>query len=102
MKAATKCMKGLDLTIPCLLDTMSDAYYKSYSGIPAGTTVIDINGNIAYWNPGAPNGCRPPSAEKTIKQLLKNGGGAKPAEWAPHKITRETTTDAPDKKNNQD
>jgi len=84
--AADKCMKGLKLTIPCLLDTMDNAFLKAYGGIPAGTAVIDINGKIAYWNPGAPNGCRPKNAEDALKKLLAAGGAAIPAKWAPIKV----------------
>lgn len=87
--AADKCMKGLKLTIPFLLDTMDNAFLKAYGGIPAGTAVIDINGKIAYWNPGAPNGCKPPEAKVAIDKLLAGGGGAIPEKWSPVKIPQD-------------
>ena len=86
MIAAGKCTKGLKLTIPILLDTMDNAYLKAYGGIPAGTSVIDIDGKVAYWNRGAPTGCRPKNAEAVLKKLLANGGGAIPAKWDPVKV----------------
>jgi len=95
--AADKCMKGLKLTIPFLLDTMDNSFLKAYGGIPAGTAVIDINGKLAYWNPGAPNGCRPKNAEEAVKKLLANGGGAIPAKWAPVKVPPDKARKTPAK-----
>ena len=95
--AADKCMKGLKLSIPFLLDTMDNSFLKAYGGIPAGTAVIDINGKLAYWNPGAPNGCRPPQAKEALDKLLANGGGAIPAKWAPVKIPSDKPAKKPAK-----
>ena len=86
MLAAGKCVQGLKLAIPILLDTMDNSYLKAYGGIPAGTAVIDIDGKIASWNPGAPTGCKPKNAEETLKKLLANGGGAILEKWAPVKV----------------
>ena len=86
--AADKCMAKLKMTIPILLDEMDSPFLKAYGGSPAGTAVIDIRGKIAYWNRGAPNGCKPKEAEKTIKKLLADGGGAVPAKWAKVKVPR--------------
>jgi hypothetical protein len=80
--AADKCMKKMEMTIPILLDEMDSRFLKAYGGSPAGTAVIGIDGKIAYWNPGAPRGCKPREAEKTLKKLLADGGGAVAAEWA--------------------
>jgi len=84
--AADKCMAKLKMTIPILLDEMDRPFLKAYGGSPAGTAVIDIEGRIAYWNRGAPTGCKPKEAEKTIKKLLADGGGAVPARWAKVKV----------------
>lgn len=86
MIAADKCMKGLKLTIPTLLDSMDGAFLKTYGGFPAGTAVVDIDGKIAYWNRGAPNGCKPPKAAAAIKKLLAAGGGAIAEKWAAVKV----------------
>jgi hypothetical protein len=86
MLAADKCTKGLKLTIPILLDTMGNAYLKMYGGIPAGTSVIDIDGKIAYWNRGAPSGCKPKNAKAALKKLLADGGGAIQEKWDPVKV----------------
>ena len=97
MIAADKCMKGLKLTLPFLLDTMDNAFLKAYGGIPAGTAVIDINGKIAYWNPGAPTGCKPKNAEETLKKILAGGGGAIGEKWAPVKIPQDKPRKDPPK-----
>ena len=98
MIAAEKCMKGLKLSLPFLLDSMDNAFVKAYGGIPAGTAVVDINGKIAYWNPGAPTGCRPKNAEAAIKKLLAAGGGAIAAKWAPVKVPQDKPAKAKDAK----
>jgi len=74
--AADKCMKDLKLTIPILLDSIEGDYLNAYGGWPAGTVVIDIDGKVAYWNRGAPNGAKPTEAEAALKKLLSAGGGA--------------------------
>ena len=84
--AADKCMKGLKLTIPILLDSIGGEYIKAYTGFQAGTVVIDINGKIAYWTRGGPGGCRPGEAEAALKKLLASGGEAIPGKWADVKI----------------
>lgn len=86
MIAADKCMKGMKLTIPILLDTMEGSYLKAFDGFQAGTTVVDINGKIAYWNRGQPRGCQPKNAETALKKLLANGGGAVKEKWADVKV----------------
>ena len=87
--AADKCMKDLKLTIPIVLDSIEGDYLKSYGGWPAGTAVIDIDGKIAYWTRGAPNGCKPGEAEAALKKLLSAGGGAIAEKWADVKMPSE-------------
>jgi len=84
--AADKCMKDLKLTIPIVLDSIEGDYLKSYGGWPAGTAVIDIDGKIAYWNRGAPNGAKAAEAEAALKKLLSAGGGAIAEKWADVKM----------------
>ena len=87
--AADKCMKDMKLTIPILLDSIEGDYLKAYSGFQAGTVVIDIDGKVAYWTRGAPNGCKPPEAEAALKKLLSAGGGAIREKWAGVKMPPE-------------
>ncbi len=93
--AADACMKGLKLTIPTLLDNMDNTFTKTYAGMPGGTTVVDINGKITYWNHGSPAGVRPKNAEVAIKKLLAEGGGAIPEKWAPVKLPAAKSDGAP-------
>ena len=86
--AADKCMKGLKLTIPILLDTIDGAYLKSFGGFQAGTAVIDIDGKIAYWTRGGPWDCKPKEAKAALKKLLAAGGGAVAEKWAAVKVPR--------------
>ena len=71
--AASKCMKGLKLTIPFLIDDLSGAAEKGYRGRPAATAVIDLDGKIAFHSRG-PSGVNPKAAEKTLKSLIARGG----------------------------
>lgn len=84
--AADKCMKGMKLTIPILLDSIEGDFIKAYTGFQAGTVVIDIDGKIAYWTRGGPWGCKPAEAEAALKKLIASGGGAIAAKWADVKI----------------
>ncbi len=84
--AADKCMKGLKLKIPILLDSIEGDYIKAYTGFQAGTVVIDIDGKIAHWVRGGPWGCKPAEAEAALKKLLASGGAAIADKWADVKI----------------
>ncbi len=98
--AADKCMKGMKLTIPILLDSIECDYIKAYTGFQAGTVVIDRDGKIAYWVRGGPWSCKPAEAEKALKKLLAGGGAAIPEKWADVKMP--TTKPAkPDKASKQ-
>ena len=79
-------MKGLKMKIPILLDSIEGDYIKAYTGFQAGTVVIDIDGHVAYWTRGAPNGCKPSEAEAALKKLLASGGAAIADKWADVKI----------------
>lgn len=90
--AADKCMKGLKLTIPILLDSIEGDFIKAYTGFQAGTVVIDIDGKIAYWTRGGPWGCKPAEAEATLKKLIAGGGSAIEDKWADVKIPSDKPT----------
>jgi len=88
--AADKCMKGLNMTIPILLDPIEGDYLKAYGGWPAGTVVIDIDGKVVHWTRGAPSGARPKDAEAALKKLIAAGGAAIEEKWKPVKISPAT------------
>ena len=102
--AADKCMKGLKLTVPILLDPMEGDFLKAYGGYPAGTTVIDIKGKLAHWTRGGPFSCKPALAEAALKKLIAAGGAAVEKTWKPVKLPKlkaqkaEPATTQPEKK----
>jgi iodothyronine deiodinase-like protein len=71
--AASKCMEGLKLTLPILIDGMDSAAQKAYRGSPAATAVIDLQGKIVLHTIG-PSGARPDLARREIEKLLAKGG----------------------------
>ena len=73
MLAASKCMEGLNFTLPVVIDGMVGAAEKAYTGRPAATAVVDLEGKIAFHSVG-PRGAKPEEADKVIKRLIAKGG----------------------------
>ena len=67
--AASKCMRGLGLTVPVLIDDMNGVAEKAYRGRPAATAVVGLDGTIAFYSRG-PWGTKPDEADRALKQLL--------------------------------
>ena len=67
--AASKCVKGLKLTLPCLIDSLDGAAEKLYRGRPAATAVVDINGKIVFHARG-PRGVQPKKVKGVLEKLL--------------------------------
>ena len=67
--AASKCLKGLKLSLPCLIDTLEGKVERAYRGKPAATAVVDINGKVVFHSHG-PRGVRPGKVRKVLKKLL--------------------------------
>ncbi len=80
--AASKCMEGLKLTLPMLIDTMDGVAEKAYKGRPAATVVVDLDGKVALHTRG-PSGVQPTKADKALKELIGRGGlvGGEPRSW---------------------
>ncbi len=92
---ASKCLRDLKLTLPCLIDTMEGDFLKPYGGYPAGTVVIDRQGTVRFSSRG-PGGARPKDAEKVLKELLaKEENASKPSETPAGKDAEDPTPDAP-------
>ena len=87
--AAAKCMEGLKLTLPVLIDGMDGAAEKAYRGRPAATAVVDLAGKVVFHSTG-PRGAQPAEAEKHLKKLIAKGGFPKKADRKP------TTRPAPE------
>jgi hypothetical protein len=67
--AAQKCMEGLEMTMPFLIDGTDKVVEKSYKGKPAATAIVDINGKIVFYSRG-PRGVQPENTERVLEKLL--------------------------------
>jgi len=68
-QAAVDCLRGLNLSLPVLVDRMDDAVRKAYGGWPAGTAVVDTDGKIRFHSRG-PQGAKPEEARKALDTIL--------------------------------
>lgn len=71
IKAALKCVKGLKLTVPVLVDALDKKTQNEYGVWQACTTVIDPQGKVAFYAHGS-RGTRPKEAKQTIDKLLQS------------------------------
>jgi hypothetical protein len=69
-EAAGKCAKGLNLSLPMLIDNMNDEVERQYAGWPDRIYVIDASGKIAYKGDPGPRGFRPEEAKTALDRLL--------------------------------
>jgi hypothetical protein len=67
--AASACRQGLELTLPMLIDTMDGVVERAYHGVPAATTIVDLDGNVAFYARG-PRGVQPEEADAVLRRLL--------------------------------
>jgi len=90
-QAAVDCIRGMNLTVPVLVDGMDEAVRKAYMGYPAGTAVVDTTGTIRF-NSRGPQGARPKEAEQVLKAILADlkaaGKLPPPAEKTPAESSR--------------
>ena len=77
LQAASKCMEGLKLTVPVLIDRMDAVVEKAYRGSPGATAVIDLEGKVVFHTIG-PRGVQPAEADTLLKKLIAKGGFPKP------------------------
>jgi hypothetical protein len=92
--AASKCMKGLRLSLPILIDGMDGTAERAYRGRPAATAVVDLEGKVVFHSIG-PRGVNPREGGKHIKALLAAGGFPKPTPPATRPSQPPTTRPAP-------
>lgn len=67
--AASSCMKGLKLTLPILIDTIDGTVEKAYRSVPACMAIIDLKGNLVYYQRG-PSAIVPRRADMVLQELL--------------------------------
>ena len=68
---ASKCVKSLKLTLPCLIDGMDNKVNSAYSGWPDRLFVVGHDGKIAFSGEKGPWGFNTETWEAGIKQAIK-------------------------------
>lgn len=68
-KIATDCIKGLKLSIPCLLDDMKDTVNKVYTSSPSRACLIGKDGKFVYVSQAGPHGVKPAEIVQALKKL---------------------------------
>jgi hypothetical protein len=68
-KVASDCIKALNLSLPALVDDMSDTAEKAYSGWPDRFFVVAKDGKIAYAGERGPRGFKVDEVERFLKGL---------------------------------
>lgn len=73
-RVASECIKSMKLSIPALVDDMSDTTEKAYSGWPDRLFVVGKDGRIAYVGERGPRGFKPDEVERFLKALPPEEG----------------------------
>ena len=76
MEVASACSLRLDISIPTLLDEMSNEVDEAYSALPDRLYLIDDEGIIAYRSGRGPMGFRPHEFEEAIQTHLASSEGS--------------------------
>lgn len=75
---ATECVSKYKLTIPMVIDGMEGKVNRDYQAAPVRVTVVDIEGNVAFYAGRGPADFRIPPVERTLKKLITNKGRMPP------------------------
>ncbi len=67
---ATSCQKGLDLSMPMVLDAMDNKVGDEYAGWPDRLYLVDVDGKVAYKGGPGPGGFRPDELATSIETEL--------------------------------
>ena len=66
---AQACCTKLNLSIPCVVDTIDNTVDKLYAAWPERIFIIDPAGKIAYAGKQGPWGFKPDEAERALRRL---------------------------------
>jgi hypothetical protein len=66
---AGACCSKLNLSMPCVVDTIDNKVDNLYAGWPERLFVIDRTGRIAYAGKQGPWGFKPEEAERALRRL---------------------------------
>ena len=71
VEVAAACSLRLDLSIPTLLDEMTNEVDEAFAALPDRLYLIDGEGRIIYRSEGGPMGFKPEEFEDAIKRHLE-------------------------------
>jgi hypothetical protein len=67
---ASRCCQALNLSMPLVVDTITDQVNRAYSGFPDRLYLIDRDGKVVYKGGRGPYGYKPRELEQTLLMLL--------------------------------
>ncbi len=70
---AEACVVGLKLSIPTLIDEMTNEVDRAYAALPDRLYLIDAEGRIAYRSGPGPMGFKPQELEAAIGEVVDRG-----------------------------
>ena len=76
---ARRCVAGMKVPIPAIVDKMDDAVNLAYGAWPERLYVIGIDGKIAYAGRPGPFGFEPSEMEGALQKLFPKTTGVKGA-----------------------
>jgi len=68
---AEACQLGLDISIPMVIDDISNAAEEAYSAWPDRLYIINRDGTIGYKGGMGPQGFHPREMERELKKILE-------------------------------
>ena len=70
-KVAKRCVAGMELSMPALVDKMDDAVNMAYHGWPERLYLVGKDGKVAYAGGPGPFGFEPDELDAAIRKLLQ-------------------------------
>lgn len=67
---ASRCCQALNLSMPLVVDTITDQVNRAYSGFPDRLYLIDRDGKVVYKGGRGPYGYKARELEQTLLMLL--------------------------------
>ncbi len=69
-EVANSCVNDLEISMPCLIDSMDDATMKAYNALPDRLYLVGRDGRIAFKGGHGPWGFRAKDLEAAIRKEL--------------------------------
>ncbi len=76
---AEACVVGLKLSIPTLIDEMTNEVDRAYAALPDRLYLIDAKGRVAYRSGPGPMGFKPQELEAAIGEAVERRGAPEAA-----------------------